>query len=1090
MEYFVDGSNYFLILEYLPYNLFVIIESFLGLLGEAEIKGLMVQLLQGVAANHSTSILHRDLKPTNLLVANDGTLKIADFGQARKIGVNCETIRSRAEAKESDQDSAMSLNSTGDNLQKEKHLAKLDLPTKHPVIWDGRFGEQLCPSREEDNRLEGKDGNVVKETGQFCAKKVGELLEENNSITESNFDVGFYSQNYDDKKRAETAILGKVNSRFHKADNRSHGNAIIDGYLSSEKIESVECLNHSLSERTLEVDFQIEDFCHHKNAYHGLFCKGGNSSFPSEEHLFMEEKSELAGKGKGFGPVRYTRSVQKLAHGTVLKVKRTGNKPFANCGELFTKCSKNLSEPSDFEHSASVDLDVFLYHSYNSQNVEKKLIGQGDIASQIRGCELNGSIELNTPGSTGTSEGEHTGNTAAAFEDECVMDLPARNAKGIHYISTDTIDCDGLFLLDLSKDGVKLNDQDCKMHYDPQTPRQGSGEVEIVESSTPARFDLDGIMDSQQGIAKIKLGSPEAQVHAVSWSGALENLSKVEGTGIKLSKRKNVEGDTLLGTQNLVKSQEHFLGSNFSNEKIENCLVGRDNGDIGRFFNGGYANQVTEHGRLTVAESEEEWGILEAGDEDFLPETGNEAKWYDCEDVLKEGNYSSWFGDLTSVSKDYVVRKVSNELKISERYCELTCDGSWLGHKSENHCSSVICSPVTHSGYIGSDKRLHISEIECFQSNSVSVDDADDIQIQDDRLKPVESDLSSTDQRFKEASLGKKDGNRGFPAFDGVYSFGSRPSLQPDEREESILSVLDPRLNGKKRNGLDCTHNQDGVQFLDNNQGYDDEEEGPGPPVVSPVEKDCQSIGGSVISQGVGQAFPNQFCCCSLCLEHPPNSSSQMASRNKEKFQDLTWNMYSSCKPPLSGQTSNATEGSLLELTGCVGTRWYRAPELLYGCTSYGTGIDLWAVGCIFGELLAGQPLFPGSTDIDQLSRVIKILGVPKEENWPGVSKLADYNKISFDDNCVPLGLEEILPSASEASRKFLSKLFVYDPEKRLSAEEALKDEYFLQDPLPVLPQNFPALTERQSLGQEDWHEWKEPCSSSSDFEVLDFAGY
>ena len=62
-----------------------------------------------------------------------------------------------------------------------------------------------------------------------------------------------------------------------------------------------------------------------------------------------------------------------------------------------------------------------------------------------------------------------------------------------------------------------------------------------------------------------------------------------------------------------------------------------------------------------------------------------------------------------------------------------------------------------------------------------------------------------------------------------------------------------------------------------------------------------------------------------------------------------------------------------------VATRWYRAPELLYGARKYTEGVDLWAVGCIFGELLNNSPLFPGENDIDQLGIVIRRLGTPSE---------------------------------------------------------------------------------------------------------------
>ncbi len=62
--------------------------------------------------------------------------------------------------------------------------------------------------------------------------------------------------------------------------------------------------------------------------------------------------------------------------------------------------------------------------------------------------------------------------------------------------------------------------------------------------------------------------------------------------------------------------------------------------------------------------------------------------------------------------------------------------------------------------------------------------------------------------------------------------------------------------------------------------------------------------------------------------------------------------------------------------TDYVATRWYRAPELLVGDVEYGKAVDIWAIGTIFAELLSGQPLFPGDTDIDQLYRIMKCLGI------------------------------------------------------------------------------------------------------------------
>uniref|UniRef100_A0A2D4MH72 mitogen-activated protein kinase n=1 Tax=Micrurus spixii TaxID=129469 RepID=A0A2D4MH72_9SAUR len=61
--------------------------------------------------------------------------------------------------------------------------------------------------------------------------------------------------------------------------------------------------------------------------------------------------------------------------------------------------------------------------------------------------------------------------------------------------------------------------------------------------------------------------------------------------------------------------------------------------------------------------------------------------------------------------------------------------------------------------------------------------------------------------------------------------------------------------------------------------------------------------------------------------------------------------------------------------TDYVATRWYRSPELLVGDTQYGPPVDVWAIGCVFAELLSGIPLWPGKSDVDQLYLIRRTLG-------------------------------------------------------------------------------------------------------------------
>jgi cyclin-dependent kinase 10 len=75
-------------------------------------------------------------------------------------------------------------------------------------------------------------------------------------------------------------------------------------------------------------------------------------------------------------------------------------------------------------------------------------------------------------------------------------------------------------------------------------------------------------------------------------------------------------------------------------------------------------------------------------------------------------------------------------------------------------------------------------------------------------------------------------------------------------------------------------------------------------------------------------------------------------------------------------------------MTPKVVTLWYRAPELLFGEAHYTTAVDMWSVGCIFGELMKHKPLLPGNTEQKEIELIVKLLGAPNETIWPGFSKL------------------------------------------------------------------------------------------------------
>uniref|UniRef100_A0A0E0HWN7 [RNA-polymerase]-subunit kinase n=1 Tax=Oryza nivara TaxID=4536 RepID=A0A0E0HWN7_ORYNI len=108
-----------------------------------------------------------------------------------------------------------------------------------------------------------------------------------------------------------------------------------------------------------------------------------------------------------------------------------------------------------------------------------------------------------------------------------------------------------------------------------------------------------------------------------------------------------------------------------------------------------------------------------------------------------------------------------------------------------------------------------------------------------------------------------------------------------------------------------------------------------------------------------------------------------------------------------------------------VGTLPYTSPEQLAGNHCYGPGVDMWALGCIMGELLTGAPLFGGDMTEKEL--------------------LADLSA-NLDDQLNEL-FYDVLPELSPAAREVLSGLLAFDPEKRMTAAEALEHRWFAEEP-------------------------------------------
>ncbi|EAY03124.1 CMGC family protein kinase [Trichomonas vaginalis G3] len=129
--------------------------------------------------------------------------------------------------------------------------------------------------------------------------------------------------------------------------------------------------------------------------------------------------------------------------------------------------------------------------------------------------------------------------------------------------------------------------------------------------------------------------------------------------------------------------------------------------------------------------------------------------------------------------------------------------------------------------------------------------------------------------------------------------------------------------------------------------------------------------------------------------------------------------------------------------TEYVATRWYRAPECILTSGSYGPAVDIWAVGCILYEILTTRPLFPGKHQLDQIARIHNILGTPGREVLSQFKQNPNSQINYAFPHRVPQGFRSLLPNASEGIIDLLSKLLVYDPNGRISANEALQHPVF-----------------------------------------------
>ncbi|KAL8750920.1 MAG: hypothetical protein Q9199_006767 [Rusavskia elegans] len=124
-----------------------------------------------------------------------------------------------------------------------------------------------------------------------------------------------------------------------------------------------------------------------------------------------------------------------------------------------------------------------------------------------------------------------------------------------------------------------------------------------------------------------------------------------------------------------------------------------------------------------------------------------------------------------------------------------------------------------------------------------------------------------------------------------------------------------------------------------------------------------------------------------------------------------------------------------------VVTLWYRAPDVLLGSRTYNTSIDIWSAGCIMAEMYTGRPLFPGTTNEDQLQKIFRLMGTPSERSWPGITSFPEYKPgwhvYATQD------LRMILPTVEPAALDLLGRCLQLRPEMRVGARDAMDHAWF-----------------------------------------------
>ncbi|KAK4262799.1 hypothetical protein QN277_028308 [Acacia crassicarpa] len=174
-------------------------------------------------------------------------------------------------------------------------------------------------------------------------------------------------------------------------------------------------------------------------------------------------------------------------------------------------------------------------------------------------------------------------------------------------------------------------------------------------------------------------------------------------------------------------------------------------------------------------------------------------------------------------------------------------------------------------------------------------------------------------------------------------------------------------------------------------------------------------------------------------------------------------------------------------MTEYVVTRWYRAPELLLNCSEYTSAIDVWSVGCIFGEIMTREPLFPGKDYVHQLRLITELIGSPDDASLGFLRSENARRYVRQLPQCRKQKFSARFPNMSPDALDLLEKMLIFDPNKRITVDEALSHPYLssLHDmnDEPVCPRPFSFDFEQPICTEEQIKEliWRESVKFNPD---------